>query len=75
MPRLKASSEEIEERKKRAVKWRDFMKDNLFTEKKLAETIGVSRRTVQMVRAGKVTPHKDTLHKFETLVAKYERNK
>jgi len=73
MPRPKANKEELKERKIRAVQFRDFMKQYLFTEVRMAESLGVSRRSVQMIKAGKVTPHKDTLRLFQTLVAKYKQ--
>jgi hypothetical protein len=75
MPRLHPTEKELEQREKRAKVWKKFMEDNLFTEKRLAETIGVSRRTVQMVKAGLVTPHKNTLHLFDSLKSKYDKER
>jgi DNA-binding XRE family transcriptional regulator len=73
MRKPKPIEEKVQARQERAKEWRDFMANNLFTEKRLAETIGISRRTVQMVRAGNVTPHDSTLRLFATLKAKYDR--
>ena len=75
MPRPKPTDEDLQEREQLATAVAKFMKDNKFTEVKLAEILGVSRRTVQMMKAGKVTPHPGTLRKWETLVAKYKRAK
>ncbi len=70
----KRTEEELQEREVRAADWKKFMGDFLLTEKRLAELICVSRRTVQMVKAAKVTPHNDTLRLFETLRHKYVSN-
>jgi hypothetical protein len=65
--------EVIKEREKLAKKIKDFMRDNLFTEKRLGDICSISRRTVQMIKSGKVTPHQDTLDKLENLFAKYRK--
>lgn len=74
MARPMPTARDIEERKTRAAKIKEFMSDNLFTEVRLAETLGVSRRTVQMMKAGKVTPTRSTLRKWEALLNKYKQN-
>lgn len=74
MPRPKPTKQDLKDRVTRAKEWRSWMKENLFTEKKLAEVTGISRRTIQMIRAGKVTPHFDTLRIFSALQAKYRDN-
>ena len=56
MPRPKPTKEDLKERKSRAVEMRLFMKNNKLTEVRLQELTGISRRTIQMMRAGKVTP-------------------
>lgn len=71
MPRPKPTEEDKEKRIIRAKEWIDFRFNNLFTQRKLAETLGVSRRTVQMVEAGLVTPHPRTIRLFEALVSRY----
>jgi DNA-binding XRE family transcriptional regulator len=73
MPRLHPTEDELKERQKRAKVWREFMADKLFTEQRLADTLGISRRTVQMIKAGRVSPHKDTLRLFDSLKARYDR--
>jgi DNA-binding XRE family transcriptional regulator len=75
MARPKPTEEDLEMRGKRAVEWRVFMKNYLFTESRLAETLGISRRTVQMIKAGKVSPNLNTLKLFESLKAKYNRGR
>ena len=75
MPRLKPTDEELKERAERAAALKNFMKDNKFTEMKLAEQLGVSRRSVQMMKSANVTPHESTLRKLAALVAKYKRTK
>jgi transcriptional regulator with XRE-family HTH domain len=69
----KETPEVIEEREKLAQKLKDFMKNNLFTEKKLADVVGASRRTIQMIKAAAATPHESTLEKLEKLFLKYRR--
>jgi DNA-binding XRE family transcriptional regulator len=73
MPRLHPTEEELKERQRRAKVWRDFMADKLFTEQRLADTLGISRRTVQMIKAGRVSPHKDTLRLFDALKTKHDK--
>ena len=53
-----------EERRKRAEVWRKFRKDYLITQTRLADLLGISRRTVQQIEAGTVTPHGETLRRF-----------
>lgn len=62
----KSASDELRERKQRAVAWKKFRRDYLFTQRKLAEMVGVSRRTVQLIEAGKLTPRPSTLRLFAT---------
>lgn len=73
MARQRRTSDESEERQKLAQTVKDFMKNNLFTEKKLADVVGVSRRTIQMIKAGNVMPHQGTLDKLEALFLRYKR--
>lgn len=75
MPRQKPSEDDLDDREKRAAEWKKFKKDNLFTEVRLAEILGVSRRTVQMVLAARVTPQPGTIRKWNALTLKYRRNK
>jgi transcriptional regulator with XRE-family HTH domain len=75
MPRPKPSKEDLEERKSRAIELRAFMKNNKLTEVRFGELTGISRRTVQMMRAGKVTPTYTTLRLWEEFRDKYKRAK
>jgi len=75
MPRPKPTEGELRERAERAAALTDFMKKNKFTEVKLAEALGISRRSIQMMKSGSVTPHPSTLHKLAALVAKHKKGK
>jgi transcriptional regulator with XRE-family HTH domain len=75
MPRLKPSEEDLQERESRKQEWRRFRKENLLTQIRLAEVLGISRRTVQLIEAGRVTPFPGTLRKFLALKAKYEHER
>lgn len=74
MPRPKPTEADLEERLQRAERLKKFMKKCLFSEIRLAETIGVSRRTIQMIKAGKVSPHPDTLRKLTTIMKRHNDN-
>jgi DNA-binding XRE family transcriptional regulator len=69
------TKKELKERADRAKEIKQFMKDNLFTEVKLAEVLEISRRSLQMIKAGNVTPRMDILRKWNTLKNKYDKNK
>lgn len=71
MARPKPTKQDLQDRKTRAIEWRAWMKENLFTEKKLSDVTGISRRTIQMIRAGKVTPHYNTLRTFAALQSRF----
>lgn len=73
MPRPKPTEEDLKEREGRAVEIREFLKTYKFTEVRLAEVLGVSRRTVQMMKAGRVSPHPVTVKTWEILKAKHKR--
>lgn len=73
MPRPKPTKEALKERESLAVEVKDFLKNNKFTEVKLADVLGVSRRTVQMMKAGNVTPHPTTFSRWTALKAKYKK--
>lgn len=55
-----------------AHEWMYFRKKFLFSQVMLAETLGISRRAVQYVEAGKVIPIPGTLSKFNALKKKFE---
>jgi DNA-binding XRE family transcriptional regulator len=64
MPKASATQEELDERAIRQREWRTFRREFPLTQSELAERLGVSRRTVQAVEAGAVTPHPRTLRRF-----------
>lgn len=68
----KLSAVEKRERKDRAHEWKGFRKARLFTQIRLADVLGISRRTVQQIEAGKVAPHPSTLGKFIGLKEKHK---
>lgn len=75
MPRLKPSKEDLKERELRRHEWVEFRRKNLFTQVRLAQVLELSRRTVQQIEAGKVSPWPETLRKFQALKAKYDRER
>jgi predicted transcriptional regulator len=75
MPRPKPNEEDLEERRVRKQEWLKFRKDYLFTQVKLAEVLGISRRSVQKIEACICTPLPGTLRKFLALKAKYNEGK
>jgi DNA-binding XRE family transcriptional regulator len=60
------------QRRERAEQWKMFRRDYLFTQKRLADIVGISRRTVQQIEAGAVTPHSTTLRRFAVFRKKHE---
>ena len=72
MARPKRDNTSVEpEMKRLAVEFSQFRQDNNLSQKLLAEVIGISRRTIQSVEAGRILPHKQTLDAFEKLKLKY----
>jgi DNA-binding XRE family transcriptional regulator len=69
MPKPSTTSEELDERVLRQREWRTFRREFPLTQSKLAEKLEVSRRTVQSVEAGTVTPHPKTLRRFISVKA------
>jgi DNA-binding XRE family transcriptional regulator len=68
-------SAELTERQERAEAWKQFRRDHLFTQRKLAEALGnISRRTIQQVEAGNITPHSSTLRLFAAFTRRYKAN-
>jgi len=70
----KLDKEDSKQRVKRAEDWRMFRRNNLFTQKRLAEIVGISRRTLQKVESGYITPHPQTLRRFAAFKRKYDVN-
>ena len=75
MPRPKPTEEDLNERQVRRQEWVKFRKEHLFTQVKLAEVMGINRRTVQFIEAGQLTPLPGTMRKFNSLKAKYEQER
>jgi hypothetical protein len=73
MARPKPTKQDLKDRDTRAQDIKAFMRKFLFTEVRLAEVLGVSRRTIQMIKAGSVTPHPKTLRLWIQIRDKYER--
>ncbi len=69
MPKPSTASEGLDERVLRQREWRNFRRECPLTQSELAERLGVSRRTVQSVEAGEVTPHPRTLRRFVAVKA------
>lgn len=62
------------ERRARANEWKRFRRTYLFTQRRLADTMGISRRTVQQIENCYITPHPRTLRRFEELIKRYQDN-
>lgn len=57
---------------KRARQWRTFRKVHFLTQARLAEILGVCRKTVDRVERAQRNAGPTTLHKFDTLRRRYE---
>jgi len=75
MPRRKPDAEDIKAQEGLAAEMIAFRRKNLFTQKKLAETLELSRRTIQMMESGTISPHPASLRAWRTLVNRYRENK
>lgn len=73
MARPKTTEAGFQERKRLGEQVKAFMEENKFTELKMAETLGISRRSMQMLKAGRIKPHADTLRRWEAISSKYEK--
>ena len=67
------SKAEMREREKHARRWLQFRKNFLFTQVKLAEELGVGRRTVQLIEHARVTPTLTTQRTFRDFARKCVR--
>jgi DNA-binding XRE family transcriptional regulator len=72
MPKPTATQEKVEDRIFRQQEWRAFRRNFPLTQSELAEELGISRRTVQAVEAGEVTPHPRTLRRFSAVKASFQ---
>jgi DNA-binding XRE family transcriptional regulator len=68
----KPSRKDSKQRRMRAQEWKLFRKNNLLTQRRLAENLNVSRRTIQQIEGGYINPHAETLRRFTTYRAKYD---
>jgi DNA-binding XRE family transcriptional regulator len=71
MPRRKPTDDDLKGREVLAQEFIDFRKEFLFNQKQLAERLEISRRTIQMIEAAKVSPHPGTIRSFRTFKAKF----
>lgn len=69
------SKEELNRRKARAKVWTEFRKENLLSQTALASILEMSRRMIQYIEAGVVTPNKEIQERFADLMRKYQREK
>jgi DNA-binding XRE family transcriptional regulator len=75
MPRRKPNAKDLAAREVLAEEMKSFRRDNLFNQKKLAEVLELSRRTIQMIEGGSITPHPGTIKAFKDLAAKFKAAK
>jgi len=66
--------EPLEIREQRGEDWKIFRKNSLLTQRQLAKQVGISRRTIQLVEGGYITPHHKTLRRFLLFKSKYDGN-
>jgi DNA-binding XRE family transcriptional regulator len=74
MPQDNPDSDELKLRAKRAREWKMFRRNNMLTQVRLADMIGVSRRTIQKVENRYLTPHQQTIRRFAAFKSKYDSN-
>jgi DNA-binding XRE family transcriptional regulator len=72
MPKRAVTEDLANEQEARAKEFQQFRKDFLFTQKKLAEVLGLSRRTIQAIESGQITPHAGTIRAFIALKTRHE---
>lgn len=80
MPRPKPTAEDLKERKALAKTFKVFRREYKITQRALADlmrepgdnSVAGCRRTVQMIEAGKVSPHKSTLTRFQIVKNRIE---
>jgi DNA-binding XRE family transcriptional regulator len=69
------SNEDQKRARSRAVEWKQFRRDFLYSQKYLAHTLRCSRRTISAVESGREVhnPHPELLRRFQTLKLKHEK--
>lgn len=75
MPRRKPDEDDLKARVVLAAEMVRFRKDNLMTQKKLADILVLSRRTIQMIESGSISPHPATMQAWANLKHKYREAK
>jgi len=77
LTRRRLTKEDLRERENRAKEWVAFRRSYLFSQRKLAEILGCSRRTVVAVESGVTVtrPHCDLLRRFANLKRKHEQGR
>lgn len=73
MPKPHPTEQELAAREQRALEWRAFRKNFLFTQVRLAEVLEISRRTVQKIENCRLTPLANIQRRFFELRAEYRR--
>lgn len=72
MGRPRLTEDQVKAANERGARLAALMRDQKYTEVKLAEELGVSRRTIQMIKSGRATPHEKTLVRLEGMLQKFE---
>lgn len=80
LPRPKPTAEDLKERKALAKTFKVFRREFKITQRALADLMrepgddsaAGCRRTIQMIEAGKITPHKSTLTRFSIVKNRIE---
>jgi DNA-binding XRE family transcriptional regulator len=67
------TKKESQERARVARMWLQLRKNNLLSQVRLADILGISRRTVQLIEAGEVSPRFSTQRKFRDYAEKIKR--
>lgn len=75
MPRRKPNAKDLEAREVLSQEVKDFRRDNIMNQKTLAEVLNLSRRTIQMIEGGAITPHPATIQVFRDLAEKHRKAK
>ncbi len=75
MSKPPVTTDDLKARAHRRDEWRDFRRDFLFTQARLADALGIDRRTVQKIEAAETTPLPIILEKFADLKAAHSQRK
>ncbi len=71
MPKPQVTATDLRARRKRQEEWREFRKQALFSQRKLAEVLEVSIRTIQNIESASHTPLSSTLSRFRAVKARF----